>query len=758
MRILRSEWPYLLPCFLLIGLIYSPILFLGKTQIGIDLHTFTLPQYELLASYIEEGELPHWNPYLGQGSPLIGDASIPIFYPMTLLLFVFEPLTVLCLFPILHSALQSLGAYLLGRRLELSPQASMLFAMLLFGGGVGISQSMTPMYMGGATWIPWALYFLSGATRPAKGRMWNVMAGACCFSLIFLIGAIEYCVIAGLLGLLFGIVIEKQGRSTVVCLFIMALISMALCALVLIPMLHLLPHTGRAGGMTLERAGRWSFSPTQLLGLISSAPLTKGLVPKTWLTEGAARPWFNSVFLGVLPFALFTTGLGAFFNDRRVRFSVLAIVCFFPLALGVYTPVYRVLFDYCPGVSSFRYPGKLFMPVFFALALTAAIGWDRRAQCAVWKKTLTVLGSALLIVMVGTQIFVQDYPIVFCLPPILTLVVLAFLIHYCPKKHMSHLLLIVVMAELTTSAHLTLVYGPRDLFSKTPALASFLHSWSEPGPKRVSQFSRVFNLQTGTQPESQALSQDFIRRSTLAVNTGMPFQVGGTQVFSPLKSGRWHALRTRLMTDGQVGLFYSRYFAVNYVVYVDFQGDPQLRAVRPVGEVGPWRVGASRISPPWVAVYNRVEGSENLEKTLDLLSSPQFDARYLAVIEGAQSQKGKGTVGSTQLIQYSNDRIELNYASPKDGYLLLRDSYHPFWVAELDGQAVDIYPADALFRSIAAPAGKHSVVFKYQCPGWTLGLGLSLATLILMVLSGLLLVVRAQRVEADSPLEPTTAS
>lgn len=735
MQFLRSEGRSLLPCFLLIVLIYNPILFFGQTQIGIDLHTFALPQYELFASYIKAGELPAWNPYLGQGSPLLGDASIPLFYPMTLLLFVFEPLTVLCLFPIIHGLIQSLGCYLLARQMRLKPSSATFFALVFVGGGVGVSQSMTPMYLGGVTWLPWALLFLSRFVRGDGHRAFAVMAGACCFSLIFFIGAIEYCMMVGVLSLLFGGVVEKRWRATVAALSLMAVLSMCLCALVLIPTIHQLPEVERGTGLNIDAAGRWSFSPAQLIGLISAVPLSKGVLPRDWLTVGAPRPWFNSVFLGVLPFTFMVYGFRGFFKDQRIRFCTLIVVLCLPLALGLYTPIYRLIFHYFPGVSSFRYPAKLFMPVSFAFSLSAAIGWENRGQSRLWQRGLQVLTIGFLLVIITTKLLLADYPTLFWLYPFVTSAVIVGTLYYCKKRYLEVALLTIVVCELSLSASLVLRFAPRDLFSEPPPISGYLATRHLGRPTRIDQLPGVMKLNVGDSKTLSALNQDFVIRSSLSVNSGMPYKIGGVQVFSPLKLRRWAKLRYRLIVDGQSGVFYSRFFGVNFIIYTDYDTGNDIKAIKPIVQMGPWKIGDCLVKAPWAAVYTRITGSDSLESSLDALSAPDFDARDRAVIEGVQDKLGAGVVGRVQLERYSYDRVELSYESPKSGILVLRDAYHSAWVAEIDGQAVNVYPADAIFRGIPAPAGKHKVVFKYQCPGWTTGLWISLMTGLLLILT-----------------------
>ena len=45
-------------------------------------------------------------------------------------------------------------------------------------------------------------------------------------------------------------------------------------------------------------------------------------------------------------------------------------------------------------------------------------------------------------------------------------------------------------------------------------------------------------------------------------------------------------------------------------------------------------------------------------------------------------------------------------------FLVAAESYYPGWQASIDGRPARIYPADAAFRGVSVPPGKHTVDFR----------------------------------------------
>jgi uncharacterized membrane protein YfhO len=55
--------------------------------------------------------------------------------------------------------------------------------------------------------------------------------------------------------------------------------------------------------------------------------------------------------------------------------------------------------------------------------------------------------------------------------------------------------------------------------------------------------------------------------------------------------------------------------------------------------------------------------------------------------------------------------VEVN--SPSGAMLVLNDVWHPWWRATIDGNATEIFRANAIFRAVQVPPGKSTVRFTF---------------------------------------------
>ena len=84
------------------------------------------------------------------------------------------------------------------------------------------------------------------------------------------------------------------------------------------------------------------------------------------------------------------------------------------------------------------------------------------------------------------------------------------------------------------------------------------------------------------------------------------------------------------------------------------------------------------------------------------------------------------------------------------GYLVLTDTFYPGWKATVDGESVPILQANYLFRAVPISPGRHTVMFEYAPQSFALGLSITAATLVGIVI---LLMVVAWRVSRGGRCE-----
>ena len=69
--------------------------------------------------------------------------------------------------------------------------------------------------------------------------------------------------------------------------------------------------------------------------------------------------------------------------------------------------------------------------------------------------------------------------------------------------------------------------------------------------------------------------------------------------------------------------------------------------------------------------------------------------------------------GTARLARYSNTDVVIDVESSSGGMLVLNDVWHPWWRATIDGNATEIFRANAIFRAVQVPAGKVTVRFRF---------------------------------------------
>jgi hypothetical protein len=100
--------------------------------------------------------------------------------------------------------------------------------------------------------------------------------------------------------------------------------------------------------------------------------------------------------------------------------------------------------------------------------------------------------------------------------------------------------------------------------------------------------------------------------------------------------------------------------------------------------------------------------------------------------------------------------VEVAVDVDEPGYLVLLDSYDEGWSATVDGEAVTVQRANASFRAVPVPAGRSTVVFRYETPGLAAGLALAGLTVVAAGGAAGASVLRRRRARSG-PDEPAAA-
>jgi uncharacterized membrane protein YfhO len=95
----------------------------------------------------------------------------------------------------------------------------------------------------------------------------------------------------------------------------------------------------------------------------------------------------------------------------------------------------------------------------------------------------------------------------------------------------------------------------------------------------------------------------------------------------------------------------------------------------------------------------------------------------------------EASVSHLEMTYQKADELQIDYESSGSGIIEISQTFYPGWKAYIDnGDQIQIYRADYLFQALQVPAGKHSVLLKYQ-PWWKTTLpAISISCVVLLLI------------------------
>jgi hypothetical protein len=366
-------------------------------MLGYDLYTYFFPAKTYASAALLRGELPLWNPYLFLGAPFLANVQMAVIYLPDLLFAALDFPRAVAVSQWLHLSLAAGGMYALCRRgWGLDPVAAAVGALAFAGAGFFGAHMGHLNQVHASAWLPWvALCVLrlaaawgrqgAGRTRLLRGLPWLVAGGAV-VALQLTAGHTQeayYSLLAvGLLAA--GYTVFPPARAPVrwthpAACGAAVLNGALLAGAQLLPAMELTRHSYREGGIPLAEATAFGVERTNIL---------ESLLPTFWSLPSQEVTGYVGV--AVLPLVLVAFALSP---ARRTVVGLGALTLLaVTLAMGAYTPLYRLLYELVPLFDSFRAPGRWLLISSFALAGLAAHGAGalRRADTAETREALAL--------------------------------------------------------------------------------------------------------------------------------------------------------------------------------------------------------------------------------------------------------------------------------------------------------------------------------------------------------------------------------
>lgn len=723
----------------------------GSVTIPFDAKAHFQAQVQFLASALHSGQSPFWNHNIFGGSPQIADPQSLIFSP-AILLALFNP----------APSFRAVDAYVLAH---------------LLAGGLAFL-----MYFRERGWHPAggmmaALVFAFGASSAWRVQHVGQIASLAFFAIAFWLTArmlqrnsVLSGVLAGFAGglmvlepdqvaLLGGYVLVAvvvahwlEGgwpafRASLLPIGAASAVGLAVIAMPLIWTFLFAEATTRPE-IDLAEAGRGSLHPISLLtAFIGDLFGAKDPVVDFWgpyntpqrAMELALSENMAQVYVGALPLLLMLTpGLTrGWLWDKAVRPLTLSFAFMVLYALGRYTPLFHLVYDYLPGVKQFRRPADATFLIGALAALLSGYVLHRvltAAEGTSFRRDLLIgAGAVFASILAGFVVAYDDGHFRDALKPV------AFAVGWFAVAAGAVLLLQRWRGAAGTAAALVLVTGvvaadlgvnngPNDSTALPPQMYDVL----QPETKNET----IALLKKLTVPVAGSTRRDRVELLGMGFewpNAGMVHGFDHTLGYNPLRLAEFsEAVGTRdgiaRPVDRKFTPLFSSYHSrlsnllglryiaspvpVEQVDHALHEGDLKLIARTKQGYVyeNPDALPRVLFVGGWqFADFESMRLSGRWPET-----DPQ-QAVLLDIEPPVATPEGPVAVqADVKLVEYRNALVEIEVTTPAAGFVVLNDIWHPWWKAEVDGVETEILKANVLFRAVQVPAGTHKVRFSFQ--------------------------------------------
>ncbi|MBM3333841.1 hypothetical protein FJY63_04190 [Candidatus Sumerlaeota bacterium] len=728
-------------------------------------HDYGLLRYNW-SQIAEHGQLPLWNPYLFCGLPSLGTFASCPFYPLQWL-FVFVPFALAFTYQYIASDwLAGLWTYWAARWMGLGRTAAFFagMAFMVSGHVVTLAHAGHLQKVAAISWMPFVFGCATAAVRQRRWAWWVACGVGLAAQLLASHLQIAYYTMLFLAPWILWLALfaREQRSLREELLFAAAGVAIALAvagglsAAQVIPAIETTPLTNRGAGLAFDEAASASYPPLEFLEYL----LPSFLGDSTGWSFPYRGQWGERIvtdYMGILPIILALYALVAA-RDRNRWFWLALIVIAAVLATGRYTPVYRVAFNYLPGLNRFRSPGTIMVFIAWPVALLAGYGLEKfrvriqdRACGQRYLVVLRVWFYAGIFAVIFAAILALKSGGTFLSP----LFAAVFPSYWQSGSIWQSLARSLVVAAISCAALVAVVASARWSQSASKGicvLASaivFILAFLDP---RLHEWRYI--KANVPQADVRRLEMYLFHDWTDAVLRGLTQPIRGVEIGSELSN--------RMMTRG-IGTLHGyhpvylnsyadllRLYADNHpqlgrLVFEQFlvapeSHDPGGEYQKALAEEG--RVVWLRRPAPLCAYFpEEMVVAESREAVLAAMANADFNPYRVSytldpeLAFRANAAAGHDSTATATLVAYSPNRIDLRVSCDTSRPLVLAELAAPGWQWTLDsGERFKPLAANHAFRAAMMPAGSHSVSLLYRPFSLRVGLYMTLLSVLFLVL------------------------
>lgn len=664
------------------------------------------------------GEIPLWNPYALCGTPLAANSQSAPFYPPHLLTFWIPTSNLMGWLAWFHTAWAGFGIGLWLRRLGLDGRACVLASGIWSFSAFFTAWLQLTSVPATLSWLGWVLLGAHRTFTDGLRRVWAlslaagmmVLAGHLQFALYGLLLASGYILFLTIRQFRTERSIGLNGIGACLLAFMLAFLISQIQVLPTLELSGMSHRVSKATEAGYEAYLRNALPPLHLLTLFSPDAFGHPRQGNYW---GAVHYAELALFVGVG--ALFLAFL-AFGGERRADAWFWLGVWGVGMLLALGTPLNRLFYFYLPGFSGTGSPARILCLCAFALAVLAALGFDRllspKDRVKLYRPTAGVLGMFGLLVLLGFWLLPQNIPasqlqagLVGSLPRLMAVLAGVSLLSWLLIRQkqassgwITSILLALCLAEpLSQSAGYNPTASPKEAYPPNAQLNLTL-----PPGERVAALNlrwSLFETPPATLPPNTAAMYglyDVAGYDSLAPRHIKRFLdwLNG-QDSAPPENGNMFFIKN---ADARL-----RWLRVNRILTPDGWQELQEKGGKPV------YLGTAEVVSD-EEVWDRLEEAWRSGKVL------LHGYRAKETFEEQGSAESAPAGAAAEIIEYRASYVHLKAVNPSGGtlWLLLSDTWYPGWRAKVSGKSVPIQLANGAFRAVPIAPGTHEVEMWFE--------------------------------------------
>lgn len=746
------------------------------------------PYYGFAHAELRAGRMPLWNPYTKLGIPFHASLHPSIFYPLRWPMIFMDFVPGFIVMMMVHYFLAAVGGYALIRAaMGCRPPAALIGALGLAFGGFAIGHMTHTTYFLSYGWFLLCVLFLWLAVH-RRQWLWAVAAGGC-VGLMGLIGSVHLLLVLAVLLATFviyftavGLVRWSRDRSSrwSQTLWPFGSTAAALVLGGLISAAQMLPAQSLSQRSIRQKVS-WEY-----INRACAHPGRNTLQMIVPFHYGNCRLgyWGEYMWHGSTHYTGIVVLLGAVMSlayvkrEPRLWFWIVLAAVGFLIGAGKYLPFYKVLYDNVGIFSRLRNPTRIFWIAEIALCVMGAVGIDRTLRGAREKGELPRVrvlaigaGGVMVVVLVVSLLFLSHYA---DNPDGLeqwlrTETSFGFGLNVLgartmPSKVMKDFDLAswasaaMLLASVGVLAVLVLrakPAGPAMTAGLVAVLVADLFAFSF----GAIMHQRRWRVIEGTPPRAKWLQEHLGRHryvlwppppsssltNQVGLARGVQFRIRDTQGKAEGILDSIPRLRFVELVSGRTGRVHpvvaslsgTKYFLARKDVLRRF---PQAKAIwqnspfRQAWEDEECCVYENTRVLPMVYFVRRLLRAPDSVQALRTLATKPMDIRNTAVVIGdlpAQTAASLAANPRVLDVQTVPGRWDIEVETDAPAQLVVLEAHEAGWRAAVDGADAKIYQTNDQFMSVAVPAGRHKVVFRYDPPEFRDGVILTIVGVVL---------------------------